>query len=188
MKKILLFTLFIFLLFSCSINRIGDNNLFDTKITRWHNFTLKGIITVNYKQFQFIKNIKISKNQSSLSLNIFDGGIWGISNQMLLSVRIDSLLHIKSSEILKIPTFDINLEKIDNFIQELQRNKNLIIKTKVFSHNSLKIYFSQNYDFRKIIYKDFILLFEDQYRWIKLYKKNKLLFKIEIDNLNFGEN
>ena len=146
MKKLIIITI-ISLLFviSCSINKFNKEELFYQNIEKWHNFTLKGIITINYKQFQFIKNIKILKNRDIMKIFLYDSGILGLKNKSLLKIEIGNKSEIKG-QFLPVELPNISIKKIDELIDSIKYEKNKIILSKSYFNKNITILFTDKFE------------------------------------------
>ncbi len=179
----------VLVIFACSINKNIKSINFENRIDKWQNFVLKGVIKVNYKQFQFIKNIKLKKTPEVFKLAIYEGGIFGANAKSIISVKIDSVFTIKGSLIKNIPVKNLSINDMNKIFEEIKSDKNRIIKTRVYQKNKVKVYFNRQFDISIIVYKEFSLDFNylGSLKSLEFYKKNKLLFRIDVDNISFGE-
>ncbi len=185
---------FILFVFGCSFNKSVDDSqkekLLLQNLQKWQSFKADGIIEANYKSFVFRKNIHLDKASSNIKITIFDSGIFGMKPEPFISVKIDSLISIKTqTEPEKI--YNINEFPGLNFILNptsfIQYKNEIITNKKLQLSKGIKITFSEMMQLKKIFIPnnswEVKFFYQDDLSSIELYEKNELLAKIEIDKI-----
>jgi hypothetical protein len=193
--KISLSLLFIFLIAGCAtfskFNNSEKEQLLIEHLESWQEFQADGIISVNYQNFVFRKNINIKKTVGSMKLTIYDSGIFGMKPEPFLTARIDSLVKINSMDSEKTAIFKLDQFPGITFLRnpmQILEFKNQIISNASFNpSDSTFIYFSQDMKITNIkqnskaINIDF--LYETDLTGIHVWQDETDLIKIEIDKI-----
>jgi len=201
-KTILLFAVTIILLTSCAVvSRYSHNEketLLLNHLNKWENFTLKGIIEVNYQIFSFRKNIQIKKTGNLFRADIFDTGLLGLSPSPFLTAYYDSLLTLKlpgNDSLVVIPQNKL-LEDFPyiNYLLDFQlltQHKKKIIRNHRIELDDLIISFSDKMEISRVDHAEkkysLVLKYGKELQEIVILVENKTVADIIIDKISFSE-
>lgn len=157
----------------------------------WENFQADGIVTMNYQNLIFRKNINIKKNNGLLKLTVYDSGIFGMKPEPFITVKIDSLIQIKTATATETEIFSSEAITGLQFILEPQKLflfKDQILKQNPFHFDqNTDIHFSERMQISKIEQQEQNLSVNFYYApllsRIEIRQNNILLSKIEIDKI-----
>ncbi|MDO9577615.1 MAG: hypothetical protein Q7J16_06990 [Candidatus Cloacimonadales bacterium] len=185
---------FILLLAGCAINSklnlIDKEQLLLEHLESWNEFQADGIVTVNYDNFVFRKNINIKKTSDIFKITVYDSGIFGMKPEPFLTVKIDSLIQIKTQS--AEPEF-FALDRFPGlqfFLKPLQllKFKNQIIRNNILNFDeNTTIRFSEEMKIKSIkqLSKEFSIdfFYETDLTGIEVWQNKIDLIKIEIDKI-----
>jgi hypothetical protein len=197
LHKLSISVLIIFIISGCAVSThlptSQKEQLLQQHLQNWNAFRADGIVTLNYQNFAFRKNINIQKSANQIKITIYDSGIFGMKPQPFLKVKIDSLIQIESitsdqPEIIpsnKVPA----IEYLLNPFQLLKSKKDILQKQFLILNEQTRITFSDDMEISIIegSDKNFIISFvyENDLSEIEVIKDNEELVKIEIDKITY---
>lgn len=177
MKKLILLFLG-FALISCTAFKVQKSAAFLNFVKNYNNFKWQGYIEVNHKQYAFRKDCVLRKNEKAIRLDIFDGGVMGLSPAPFFSFYIDKeIVQIKNLETKQIDTFKtidfekehkISFSKLMDLANFLQSQKQLKPEMK---YQDLALFLNAKGLVKQVNFDDASLFFE----WNKEVL-NKLIF------------
>ncbi|RLC44480.1 MAG: hypothetical protein DRH57_09125 [Candidatus Cloacimonadota bacterium] len=212
MKKTILILIFPLLFFACSIivpsqkfyqeKQIKEKVLENLQI--FQSFKLQGTIEITSRQFAFYKNISIKKYKDVLRIDIFAGGLFGLSPQMDAQVFVSDsiLIYIPKKNLLFIDddyTFivkndTINIPKhlfidtISQYDEWLISKENIVVR-----HNNTKYTFNPNtFNIKEIHSSNSIITFSNYKQGfphkIFMEKEKRISVKLNIDSVDLMHN
>ena len=190
------FSLFLILLLAgcattAKLDLTDKEKLLLEHLESWNEFQADGIVTVNYENFVFRKNINIKKHADLFKITVFDSGIFGMKPEPFLTVKVDSLIQIKMQSVAEPEIFALDrFPGLQFFLKPLQllKFKNQIIRNNIFNFDENTIIrFSEGMKIKSIeqLSKEFSVEFsyETDLTGIEVWKNKVELIKIEIDKI-----
>jgi hypothetical protein len=131
-----------------SVQKHNRELLLARHLYKWQRFELKGIAEISLNSVRLRKNISIIKKDDSLSLSIFDSGVFGLKASPLLVVVIDTKTSIELIEPFKslLKEKDLVIEQytiddVNSLFNYLELNKETIISDKQLVKGQSQILF-----------------------------------------------
>ncbi|MFC1898028.1 hypothetical protein ACFLYJ_00490 [Candidatus Cloacimonadota bacterium] len=183
------------LILSCAttskLNHSAKEKLLIEHLENWNEFNADGIVTVNYKNFEFRKNINIKKTTDQLKITVYDSGIFGMKPEPFLTAKIDSLVHFKTQGSEKTAIFTLDqFPGIDHLLHPMQllAHKNLITSDAFFNpSDSTSIHFFDDMKISRIEQRSkgysIEFFYESDLSEIQVWQNKTELIKIEIDKI-----
>ncbi len=95
MKKVILFLSLLLCLMTLSAQS-KDHDKLRKELAQWQQFSAEGVIEVNYQMFSLRKLFVISSAAQQIRLDIFDGGMFGVTPEPLFSAYAGDYVAVRS--------------------------------------------------------------------------------------------
>ncbi|PKN79100.1 MAG: hypothetical protein CVU48_06335 [Candidatus Cloacimonetes bacterium HGW-Cloacimonetes-1] len=95
MKKVILIASLLLCLITLSAQS-KDHDKLRKELSQWQQIRAEGIIQVNYQMFSFRKLFVLSSAQQQIRLDIFDGGMFGMTPEPLFSAYAGDYVAVRS--------------------------------------------------------------------------------------------
>jgi len=162
-------------------------------LENWTEFQADGIVTINYKNFELRKSINIKKISDFYKITVYDSGVFGMKPEPFITVKIDSLIQIKTQADEKPITHKITefpgIEYLLNPTELIKYSSEIILKGQLLLSNTVHIAFSEKMQIARIDNltspQSLIFEYQDQLRSIQFLQNNEQLAKIEIDKITY---
>lgn len=198
-KKLKISALFFVLIsiFGCSWNNhvpnLSKEKLLLHHLQTWQQFNADGIVEANYQNFVFRKNINLRKDNENIAITIFDAGIFGMSPQPFLSLKIDSVLTVKTQtepeKIFELENFP-GLDLIQNPLAIMRYKQEIIQNNELLLSNNTRLKFSKQMQIEEInmpsTTNNIKFYYQTDLSRIEIFTDSNLLAKIEIDKISYN--
>jgi len=163
--------------------------LLEENISKFNNFEMSGVISINYQQFVIRKQIHINKDASSFSAIIVEGGIFGMQAEPFFSLEITDIgkwsfageIH-KSPISIQVLNSYTDLTFIRKHQKEILKDRKLILKDTTITWNELmQISSISKEDFRGEIVYDL----NGNIDKINIFRAGELASEILIDEVKY---
>jgi hypothetical protein len=188
---------------SCAVipkpEKLGDEKIKENIIANlsyWNSCKAEGIVNLSLKSFELKSNFLLRKKENQLRVDIFSGGLMGLSPSTKAQILYDDSLKVflpeKNIVYILSANNEMNLNtdlaKVVTEALTIKRTKN---KFMLISPSDIKFIFDQKFNL-VIIQNDNIKISLKNYRGnlpysLIIFQNDKEIVSLTIDNWSFGE-